>query len=63
MQLYGPEGNRQLVIDLLSDRITAYMQQHCLQTLVLLKGTDARYTGRPLVEITSGLPVYLAGYG
>ncbi|UOR04991.1 hypothetical protein MUN82_18895 [Hymenobacter aerilatus] len=42
MQLYGADGNSQLVVDLLSNRITQYMQQHCLQTLLLLRGTDAK---------------------
>ncbi|MBW3131127.1 hypothetical protein [Hymenobacter profundi] len=42
MQVYGSDGNSQMVVDLLSNRITQYMQQHCLQTLLLLRGTDAK---------------------
>ena len=39
MQLYGPAGNSQPVIERLAGRVTEYMQQQCLPTLMLLKDT------------------------
>lgn len=37
MQLYGPTGNSQPVVARLAGRVTEYMQQQCLPTLMLLK--------------------------
>jgi hypothetical protein len=37
MQLYGPNGNSQEVVTRLAGRVTEYMQQNCLSTLMLLK--------------------------
>lgn len=37
MQLYGPAGNSQPVVARLAGRVTEYMQQQCLPTLMLLK--------------------------
>lgn len=37
MQLYGAAGNSQPVLEQLSSRVTDYMRQHCLPTLMLLK--------------------------
>ncbi|QKG58131.1 hypothetical protein GKZ68_16760 [Hymenobacter sp. BRD128] len=39
MQLYGPNGNSQPVIERLAGRVTEDMQQNCLSTLMLLKDT------------------------
>jgi hypothetical protein len=39
MQLYGAAGNSQPVLERLSSRNLEYMQQHCLPSLMLLKGT------------------------
>jgi hypothetical protein len=37
MQLYGAAGNSQAVVGELAGRITVYMQQQCLPTLMMLK--------------------------
>ena len=39
MQLYGAAGNSQQVVGELAGRITEYMQQQCLSTLMMLKDT------------------------
>lgn len=39
MQLYGPAGNSQAVVERLAGRVTEYMQQQCLSTLMLLKNS------------------------
>jgi hypothetical protein len=37
MQVYGSAGNSQPVVERLANRVTEYMQQQCLPTLMLLK--------------------------
>ena len=37
MQLYGPAGNSEAVVARLASRVTDYMQQQCLPTLMLLR--------------------------
>ncbi len=37
MQLYGPAGNSQPVVERLAGRVMEYMQQQCLPTFMLLK--------------------------